>query len=115
MNVVQRTAWIGSAQGSPLSDERTTTGRSPCAVVDLDNALAASPFLVTAADRALEQAIKEALDALAYPFGFFRDYDEPNEIFAPRAADALPALAERIAALPIWPSIAKASGASAAE
>jgi len=52
-----------------------------------------------------EQALKEALDSLTYPFGFFREYDEPNESFAPRVALALPALAPRVAALPIWPNI----------
>jgi len=35
-------------------------------------------------DAEREQAVKDALDAVAYPLGFFRDCDEPNEIFASR-------------------------------
>lgn len=77
MNVIQSTTRIASAQYDPLADEKA------------------------------EQTLKEALDTLTYPFRFFRDYDEPNEIFAPRVALALPALADGVAALPIWPNIAK--------
>ena len=40
--------------------------------------------LITGADRVLEQQLKEQLDAIAYRIEFFRDSDEPNEIFAPR-------------------------------
>jgi len=46
-------------------------------------------FSVTSADVSIEATVKERLDALASPVRFFRDYDEPNEIFAPRLIDYL--------------------------
>ena len=58
---------------------------------------------ITDGDRRLQQTIKELLDAIAYRVGFFREYDEPNEIFAPRLVRAFPALARDVALLPIWP------------
>lgn len=35
-------------------------------------------------DAERDQAVKDALDEVAYPLGFFRDYDEPNESFQAR-------------------------------
>ena len=35
-------------------------------------------------DTEREQAVKDALDAVAYHVRFFRDFDEPNDIFACR-------------------------------
>lgn len=67
--------------------------------ITVKRACAERPFAITDADRRLEQFVKERLDALAYGFGFFRDYDEPNEIFAPRLTRAIPALGLQIAAL----------------
>lgn len=37
-----------------------------------------------AIDAEREQAVKEAIDSIAYRVGFFRDYDEPNECFLAR-------------------------------
>jgi len=59
---------------------------------------------ITDADRRLEQDLKERLDAITYRASFFRDCDEPNETFAPRAMRERPALRPLIAALPIWPN-----------
>jgi hypothetical protein len=57
---------------------------------------------VTDADRSVEQWVKESLDALGWAVRFHRDYDEPNEIFAPRFAAAYPQLEHYIYALPFW-------------
>ena len=70
------------------------------------------PFHISDADRALEPRLKEDLDALGYPFRFLREYDEPNDSFAPRLARALPGLAPLVSALPIWPNLPQAIGAS---
>lgn len=37
-----------------------------------------------AIDAEREQAVKDALDTVSYALHFFRDYDEPNEIFSSR-------------------------------
>ena len=59
---------------------------------------------ITGADQHLEQATKERLDAIACSVRFFREYDEPNEIFAPRLVREYPALAQAVALLHIWPA-----------
>lgn len=38
-------------------------------------------------DAEREQAVKDTLDAVGYPLGFFRDYDEPNDSFKTRLVD----------------------------
>lgn len=65
---------------------------------------------VTDADRRLEQTVKERLDAIAFPLHFFREYDEPNEVFAPRLVCAIPALGPLVARLPIWPNVSVPRG-----
>ena len=58
---------------------------------------------ITDSDRGSQQMIKEHLDAIAYPLGFFREYDESNEVFAPRLLRAFPGLKPAVAQLQVWP------------
>ena len=63
-----------------------------------------------------EQRLKEALDTLAYPVRFFRDYDEPCEVFRLRliayveqliasGSHGLKRVLAEVIVLPIWPNI----------
>src|SRR5262245_53243441 len=91
MNTIQRT-YSPERLPSP-----TCSASQTCAIV-LDTI-----DFITDADRHRDQLIKERLDAIAYPYQFFREFDEPNEVFAPRLVRAFPVLTPVVARLPIWP------------